>query len=367
MRKTFLDQLKRPSIFWMFLGLTAILLRILLGFFPTVTEYVYSRGIFSGIRWLFDLTVTNAPFPLFYLLAGALLFYLGLSIYRFIKAFRQSTWKQSLVNFFLGLGGFLGAVIFFFLFLWGYNYSRIPVETQLALSLSAPDSLALDTEFQLLLQEAYSLRQSIDQNEEIALGEQHLPSDLESTMRSLLVEVLQEYGYTTPGKMRGRTLLPKGILLHFGTAGIYIPFIGEGHIDGGLHPLSQPFTLAHELTHGYGFGAEGTCNFWAYLACSQSQKPIIQYAGQLSYLRYLLGAMRRYGKEHYEATKQKIPQAILTDLTSIKQNNAKYPDWISAAPLNDAFLKAQGVKDGIESYSRVLVLVMAHRKKYSKN
>ena len=354
---------KRPATLWIGLGVFSILLRIILGFLPTVTEYAYSRGLFRLIRWLFDFTITNFPFPLFYLLGAALLYYLGRSIFRFFKQIKQYNWKEHLVNILLGLGGFIGATIFLFFILWGYNYSRISVEEQLGLHLVAPDSLCLNQEFQQVASEAILLRNRLSQTPNVPIDVQYFPRNTEAAIRPLLTKVLARNGYPTPGRVRGRKLVPKGILLRFGIAGIYLPFIGEGHIDSGLHPLSQPFTLAHELAHGYGFGAEGTCNFWAYLTCLEADEPAIRYAGHINYLRYLLGAQRRYGKEYYKTIKQNLPQAILTDLEAIKENNAKYPDWISASPINDAFLKSQGVKDGIESYSRVIVLVTAWRRK----
>ena len=77
---------------------------------------------------------------------------------------------------------------------------------------------------------------------------------------------------------------PNGILLRFNSSGVYFPFTGEGHVDNGLHPVSKPFTIAHELGHGYGFGSEDVCNFLGFLACVRSDNPAIRYAGYLTVL-----------------------------------------------------------------------------------
>ena len=51
--------------------------------------------------------------------------------------------------------------------------------------------------------------------------------------------------------------------------------------------LQIPFTLAHEMAHGYGITDEGDCNTLAYLVCLHSKNKAIQYSGLLAYLRYL--------------------------------------------------------------------------------
>ena len=93
------------------------------------------------------------------------------------------------------------------------------------------------------------------------------------------------------GRVRVRQPWPNGFLLRWSTAGIYIPQTGEGHIDRGLLAVQKPFTIAHEMAHGYGVADEGACNFIAWLACSQSRDPWVRFGGALTYWRYAAAEM----------------------------------------------------------------------------
>ncbi len=340
---------------WIILGAITLLIRWVLGAFPGFVEQFYSRALFSVIRGIFDYTVTRLPFPLFHLLALVLLVWLVSTIVKAIK--RKRSWKQRLGNTALSLLAFVSGFIVLFMWLWGFNYARIPLETQLNLKphpLSTEEIKTAFIERTILLD---SLRRNLTLNDEAL--EPNLPVKLEDDMRVLLESALRENGYTAPGNVRARQIFPKGTLRRFSSAGIYIPFIGEGNIDGSLHPLSQPFTIAHEMAHGYGHGDEGTCNFWAYLACKRSDDPYIRYAGEYSYWRYLRSALRGLDREAYNELEAQFSSGILNDLKSLKKSWAEYPAFFQAFHdwAYDGYLKSQGVSEGLKSYSRVVMLV----------
>ena len=58
---------------WINLALLALLLRVILAYFPQVCEDLYSRGLFLVIRFIIDSTLGLLPFATIYLL----LIYLG--------------------------------------------------------------------------------------------------------------------------------------------------------------------------------------------------------------------------------------------------------------------------------------------------
>jgi hypothetical protein len=192
-----------------------------------------------------------------------------------------------------------------------------------------------------------------------------LPDDLENTMRSGLKKQLNQYGYPTPGIVRARQLWPKGLLLRISTAGVYIPFTGEGNVDAGLHFLQLPFVLAHEMSHAYGFGDEGTCNFLAYLTCTESSDPFLKYVGYLYYWRYVASEYQSIQPKKYKEFRSTLPPGLIADLTAIQEEMEKYPDifpGIRDATYN-AYLQAQGIHEGMKNYDRVIMLVHAWRKR----
>jgi len=185
------------------------------------------------------------------------------------------------------------------------------------------------------------------------------PPNAEKLIRISQKELLKEIGIPTLGRVRVRKLRPKGLLLRLSTAGIYIPYTMEGHIDGGLHVIQWAATMAHEMAHGYGVTDEGTCNFIAYLTCLKTENKEIQYSGSILYLRYLLSNYKHYYKDEYNELLGMLPSSILEDLKAISKESQKYPDLIPKVrdSVYDYYLKSHGVKEGLKNYSKIIEMV----------
>jgi hypothetical protein len=347
------------SLIWTGLGIVTVALRFLLSGSPELIERYYSRGLFLGIRSLIDYTTANLPFPVLYLVVS------GVALSVFLKTrqwwLKAGTRLSKLTDVVFGVLGFTGGAVFFFLLLWGFNYGRIPVEEQLSLKLEPLTIEELQTE---LYEEAGAIIQSralIPGADTSAIGAEALPEDLEDQVRFALEGLLDEQGFPVKGHVRAKRIYPKGIFLRFSSSGMYFPWSGEGQVDAGLDPLSVISVMAHELAHGYGFGDEGTCNFWAYVACAASDNPIIAYAGHLDHFRTLAAYYLRYDREAYFEFRSQLPAGIQADLDAINENLRRYPDIMPELRYvaYDTYLKAQGIKEGIKNYSRVVMMVKA--------
>ncbi|MEL6926376.1 MAG: DUF3810 family protein, partial [Bacteroidota bacterium] len=238
-----------------------------------------------------------------------------------------------------------------------------PLEQQMGFEAKPVKVSGIQTELDFFTNELSRFREMNFPNKAQALDAGNLPTALEPFMRKEMKALLRDLSFPTPGRVRGRQLQPKGILLRFSTAGVYLPWTGECHIDAGLHPLQKPFVMAHELAHGYGFTDEGSCNFLAFLACIQSDHTFVKYSGYLNYWRYLAGAYRSYYPEEYTGFRENLPKGVQNDLNEINAYMARYPDWIPELRYvaYETYLKAQGIDEGMENYNRVIMLVTAWR------
>lgn len=353
----------KSQFIWISLGIGALILRWLTGPFPGLIENLYSRGLFLGIRWMIDYLLAWSPVPLIYIFLSGLLVLLGWGIVRIRR--RKETLKRKFIRSSLSVLAFTGGVIFFFLLLWGFNYARIPIEQQLALDAGPLSYEELWDELEVETNHIIRLRNNINGAGDEALTEAHLPEDLEKLLRRELEAMLKGYGFPTTGRVRARNLYPKGIFLRFSSSGLYFPLTGEGHVDAGLHALQKPHVMAHELSHGYGFGDEGTCNFLAYISCHGSSHPFVAYAGHLDHWRTLAANCRSYDPDRYLQFRQTLPAGIRADLDAVNQTLEKYPDIMPRLryAAYDAYLKAQGIEEGMINYSRVITLVKAWRGK----
>ncbi len=351
--------------FWFLFAALLLLIRGIGNLYPSLIEYGYARGFFLGIRAVLDYTIGLLPLPMFYL------FFLVVGVLGMrylVRSFRiRLAFRERLKNFGFLLLKTITVIVAWFLLIWGMNYGRIPIEEQLGLSLEVPTLDNIKAETQWATKKALDLRLLVASEDTNALDETLSPNELEQEMRRSLKSVLKELGYPSFGNVRARQLYPKGLLMRLRTAGIYWFFVGEGNIDAGLHPLQKPFTMAHEMAHGYGFGDEGTCNFLAYLACLKSGQAYIRYAGMLAYWRYIASEyVRRAPEEYTEFRAEHVASGMRNDLNAIYENGAKYRDVLPLSVRNstyNTYLKLQGIDDGIENYSRIVLLVNAWKRR----
>ena len=151
--------------------------------------------------------------------------------------------------------------------------------------------------------------------------------------------------------------------------GMYFPFSMEANYNDDMVRTNLPEVICHEYAHLKGFIQEDEANFISFVATCGSDDPQVQYSGYLEALGYV----------HNQIYKNKISSGYeLTGSISEKVTN----DWFRFMPENyweeneekeiiktetvnsvsttvsDASLKISGVEDGIESYSRMVNLLL---------
>lgn len=346
---------------WAILGILALALRKIAGFFPEITDQFYSRTFFPLLRELIDFTLGKLPFPSVYFFFFSVLLILFF-FFRKVKAKRG--WKARLGYSFQAVANGLGALAFFFLFLWGFHYQRTSIPTQLGLEV-APLTLEELKEEVIVTQNLATKYRGLITRDTLPIIQSEDYPELEIRVRKALENHLQVLGLEYQGKPRTKLFPPTGLMRRLGILGIYWPFTGESYIDPSLHTLEKPFTIAHEMAHSFGVTNEGEANFVSWVICEESREPMLQYSAQLRLLIYLLRDYFRMAPEEYKIWLSSLDRGIFNDIIAIREQGNKYPP-ISiefSRKSNDIFLKSQGVKAGIKSYSQLPMLVHAWREK----
>lgn len=346
------------------LGLLALLLRVFWGFFPAHCETYYARGLFLWIRQGLDALFSPLPFAAFYLFWANFFLWASYRVWAMFRARPFGGWRA-----FLGLqlgatANFIGLIVSLFLGLWGYNYARIPLEEQLKLAVRPLSQEEMRAEGSRILEAVAQARAEIGPLDSFALDSAILPKDLVPHLRSCLESELAKLGYPHQANFKLRALQPKGLGYGFNASGFYWPFTGEAHIESALHPLQQPFTIAHELAHGYGFGDEASCNFLAYLACKASPNAFIRYTGQLAYWRYIFSELKYSDYGYYRYLRAQIDRGVHQDLAAIYAQMGPYFEFVPGLHgiAYETYLQMQGVEEGLASYDRMILLVYAWEK-----
>jgi len=358
-----LKHLIRPGIGVGF-GLATWLLSLWAHQYPEIVEHWYSRGLFQNVRWVLDGTLGCLPFPAFYLFWTAVILFWVWAVRKCPKltGFWNKTafWTAKLL-------GFAGLILGLFFWMWGFNYSRVPMEKQLQLQVMPLDSAMLWQELMFETSTLDSLRTLLVGADTSAMeGKELWPLHAEDTVRVAVENWLSAQGFPVGGHVRGRALYPEGLLFKFGASGLYWPFIGEGNVEAGLHPLRTLPTMAHEMSHGYGFSDEGICNFITFVACTESANHYLAYCAHLDYWHTvaqncLASDVQRYDKQF----RPFIPAGIRQDDRAIRRQHQKFKEIAPAVryQVYDAYLKSQGIASGMLNYEEVLMLVRAWRAK----
>jgi len=336
--------------FWIGAALLCIILKeVLPGHF---WEAWYYKGFFPIFRQTYDTLLGWSPLPMVYVIFSIVLVRTARWAGRWEKG-----WLYQVSH---AIGG-IAAMITLFYFAWAFNYGQVSLQERQGFNFKEVNHEEISQEFhratEVLIAEAERLPSNFSNDEAIA----EAPID-DHILRPEVERALQQLNMPSAGRVRVRQLWPKGLLLRLNTAGIYIPQTGEGHVDKGLLSVQKPFTIAHEMAHGYGVADEGACNFIAWLACSQSRDQWVRYGGALTYWRYAAAEMPSDSVHQILNT---LPPVVLRSIALIKANDKKYPDFMPKArdAIYSSYLKRHGVKEGLRSYNEVVMMVSQYLEK----
>ncbi len=169
--------------------------------------------------------------------------------------------------------------------------------------------------------------------------------------------------YPNPKKIASSDFMSQQYL-----CGIYFPFTLEANYNGTMYLMNDAATICHEFSHLKGVILEDEANYFGFLACIQSEDPFLQYSGYLSVLNYVAGEVKKVASEEERAALPAVNEWVLKDivfLTDEAWERVEKKAVVSTETANQATdkflqsnLKANGVSDGMVSYSRVARLLL---------
>ena len=152
--------------------------------------------------------------------------------------------------------------------------------------------------------------------------------------------------------------------------GYFFPFSMEANYNDVMYIMNKPETMCHELAHLRGYIFEDEANFISFLACIQSEDKVFEYSGYLSVLYYLDndfydavgGDWEAYTAQPLISVQVREDNTFLMEEEWDRINGKALIDTETVDELSDTFtdttLKANGVSDGMISYSRVVELLL---------
>jgi Protein of unknown function (DUF3810) len=335
----------------------ALFLNFLAPRVPHVVERFYSRPVFPRIGHALTFVNRWFSFSLGECLVVILIALLvGAVVYQALRIFQTPRRAPQLLGESLRIAIWaVGSALLLFLMLWGLNYHREPLSTNLGL----PKQTASDDQLEQI---SRSIVTNINANYDAvhakaALDRAQLYNQIEAAyQRAPLIGALCRGGYSQPKPVR-----LSGIISWLGVSGVYMPFTGEANFNALQPDFDLPYVMAHEKAHQCGIAREDEANFVAFLVCSNSDNPFLRYSAYLN----ALGVVSELGKsdrERYRTVAGMLAAGPRADLTARAAFWARYQGrgMKVSHRINNSYLKANNVPGGTQSYSDDVALIISY-------
>jgi len=350
--------LKRKYLLPILLVVQIILVKTL-AFFSEFVEEWYSKGLYLKIAFVSRNLFGSIPFSI-----GDVMYYvLIFLLLRWIWNNRIGFWKNWKTNGLTVLSWF-SIFYFFFHFLWGMNYYRVPLH----------EKLNIDKEYTLAELEAFTKRMiaqtnaiqlSITKNDSVAVVVPYSDDELFELAQNgykNLPEELSDFQYQYKSVKASLFSYP---LSYMGFGGYLNPFTNEAQVNILKPKYNTPLTITHEMAHQTGIGSESECNFIGFIAASKNEDVYFQYAAYSFISRYCLYNLEKIQEGNSGKFLTTINKGVLKNFDENEQFWEKYHTPIDTAfeIFYDSFLKANQQQDGLESYSKFVGLMIGYEKK----
>lgn len=166
------------------------------------------------------------------------------------------------------------------------------------------------------------------------------------------------------GLSRGpaKAVAASALMSRLGLAGFYFPWTGEANYNRDMPGFQLPHTIAHEKAHQRGIGGEDEANFLAYVAGLRSPSLFAQYSAELFGQRQLLRELHRRDPAAAEALIEARLGGVQRDVDAANAFWRRFDGRPAELQreANDAYLRFNGVEEGIEAYARSARLIVRY-------
>ena len=369
---------KKVRLFTLLLFPVAILINFIGSKFPHIVENYYSLSFNKFTVQILSRITGIIPFSLYeftmYLIVISIVLFLISIIFITIKDIKKL--KTFLKNSILNILSFLSIAYFLFIILWGLNYNRLPLEYTILnkynsdnnSSISTPTHTAEDLSnlYAYLIDKTNETRKLVSEdNNKVMKCNSNYKGVIDRAQLgydSILNIIPSVSGtYSKP-----KFVISSNLMCYTGITGIYFPWTGEANVNIAVPDMYIPSTVLHEMAHQRGFASEDEANFLAYLSSINHPDIDFNYSGYILALSHTASALRKADPKSHEELTKKVSQDVFIDLKNNSEFWKKYEGDINkiSNDFNNTYLKSNGIKDGTESYGKMVDLLLTYYSLY---
>ena len=349
--------MQRKYILPLFLLIQILFLKTI-AFFPKFVERFYSNGLYVFVSKILRVTLGEIPFSVGDIIYGIVIFYILKSIWN-----TRKKWKLEWKNNVLKILSVLSVVYFLFHFLWAMNYYRQPLFEKMNIERDYSDADLL-TFTKKLIAKTNEIQTQITKNDSLKVvfpysNEQVFEMNLNGY--KTLSNQYPFFEYTNPSIKKSLFSLP---LTYMGFGGYLNPFTNEAQVNYLMPMYDSPTTSCHEMAHQMGFASESECNFIGFMASVKNDDLYFKYSGYSFALRYCLGNWQIRDEKVFDDLLKTVHPGILKNYKESEDFWRQYDTFIDKGfhIFYDNFLKFNQQKDGMESYSKFVNLMVNYFK-----
>jgi hypothetical protein len=354
---------KSRYILPLFLLVQIIVLKTL-PFFPETVENFYSNGLYLYISNFLRIVLGWIPFSI-----GDVLYFISIVLavkwfwnnrkYRTRGKAKQRESKSNWKNQFLSFLSMLSIFYFFFYFLWAINYYREPLFEKMKIERDYSDADLLDFT-KKLISKTNEIQSQLSKNDSAKVV---FPYTQEETFKMNLdgyKNLANNYSFFSYSNLSIKKSLFSLPLSYMGFGGYLNPFTNEAQVNYLMPMYNLPTTSCHEMAHQMGYASESECNFIGFLASVKNKNLYFKYSGYSFALRYCLANWQVRNEKIFKQLLKTVQPGILKNYQESEDFWKQYQTPIEKGfhVFYDNFLKMNQQKEGIESYSKFVNLMV---------
>lgn len=354
---------QRKSVRWLVLILLVVAIKVL-SIKPSWVEAIYTYGVYPFIARVQRVLLGWVPFSIgdiFYVLVLLSIFIIcikGLKAF-YKRRISRSTFRRGVVRVI-----FFWALIFVaFYGLWGLNYSRQGIASQLNLEEKKYAYNDLDTLVHLL---HTRLNHHASQITPAIRDSFKSKRNLFKSAPQMYTIVEKQYPFLKYKNYSVKPSLFSYIGNYFGFQGYYNPFTGEAQVNTTIPLCLEPFVTAHEIAHQLGYAKESEANFVGFLACRLHPSEHFKYSVYFEMFQYAIKELHYVDSVRAQSYLQTLHPLVQKDIRECREFYQKYSNPIEPyiAEAYSYFLKANNQPKGKASYNEVVMWLIAYYKRY---
>ncbi|MFT3747448.1 MAG: DUF3810 domain-containing protein [Agriterribacter sp.] len=328
-------------------------------------EKYYSIALYSNISIFFRFIFGWIPFS-----AGDVL-YISAILYCIRKCITLTKYirNKSVGAIFKRayLFGMLGKILMLYIIfniLWGLNYDRSGIRSQLKLEEQKYSKEALE-EINMMLIDKVNACKTGSVNQNISYS---TPADVFKKTYGIYQQASVQYPFLQYKYKSVKSSFFGTIGNYLGFSGYYNPFTGEAQVNTTIPAFLQPYVCCHEVAHQLGYAKENEANFVGYIVATSSDDSLFMYSAYLDIFLYANRNLWRTDSTSAKQFSEQLSPEVKKDIKTMKdfyrsfQNPVEpYITWAYGK-----YLQSNRQPSGMLSYSEVIGDIIAYHKKYGR-